>query len=96
MREQPEKDREDDANDDAGRQGKIKGRVLAPMNNVAREPAQAEWQTSAEVKKRAQDDGENADGNQPAAKFAQRLHLYIIDRIASIVRTLTTTNMLAS
>src|SRR5579883_1626572 len=93
MREQPEKEREDNAQDDAGRQGKIKGRVLTPINNVAREPAQAEWQASAEVKKHAQDDGENAGDDQGAAKFAQRLHLCIIDRMAGIVRTLTTTNI---
>jgi len=55
MGEEPEEEGKDDADEEAGDDGKVEGGVFAAMNDVAGEAAQAEGETGAEVKESAND-----------------------------------------
>ena len=61
MSEQPEKEGEDGAEDEAGDDGKIERGVFASMNDVAREAAEAERKFSAKIKECANERDESAD-----------------------------------
>jgi len=52
--EEPEEEGEDDADKKAGGNGEVKGRVLAAMDDITREPAEAEGQLAAEIEKRTE------------------------------------------
>ena len=57
MREEPEEEREADAEEQAGDDREVESGVFAAMDDVAGEAAEAEGEFTAEVKKRA-DGGE--------------------------------------
>jgi hypothetical protein len=61
VREQPEKERECDAEEKASDDGEIKRGVFAAVDDVAGKPSQAKWELAAEVEKSAQENEEGAE-----------------------------------
>ena len=74
MREEPEEQSQDDADDQAGDDGEIESGVLAAMDDVAGETTEAERQFGAEVKESAEDDEKTAQDEESAAEIAERFH----------------------
>jgi len=72
---EPEKEGEGEAEDEAGDDGKIEGGVFATVDDVAGQLTEAERQFSAEVKKSADEDKQNAENKKSAAEFAERVHM---------------------
>jgi hypothetical protein len=77
--EEPEKEREDSADDEARHDWKIKSGVFAAMNDVARKTAGAKRQFTTEVKKTAGDGQESPKEQERAAEVAKGIHARIIE-----------------
>jgi hypothetical protein len=71
---EPEEEREGEAEDKAGDDRKIEGGVFATVDDVAGEAAETQGEFSAEVKKSADEDKQNAENQKSAAEFAERVH----------------------
>ena len=74
MREEPEEEREDSAEEEAGDDREVEGGVFAAVDDVAGEAAEAQWEFSAEVKQSADKDQEGAENEEGAAEFAEGIH----------------------
>ena len=74
MRNEPKKKTETGAKDEAGDDRKVEGGVFAAVDDVAREAAEAQGELAAEVKERAEEDQEDAENEEHAAKFAEGVH----------------------
>lgn len=80
MGEEPEEEREGDAEDEAGDDGEIERGVLAAMNNVAGKLAETEGEFSAEIEKSADDGEESSEKEKHTAEFAERVHRASIEK----------------
>jgi hypothetical protein len=74
MRKEPREERKDKAEEEAGYDGKIESGVLAAVDDVAREAAQAERKLGTEVENRADEDEESAQEENGAAEFTKGIH----------------------
>ena len=72
--EEPEEEREAEAQNETGDDGKIKRGVFATMDDVAGKTAEAEREFSAEVEKSAKKYEQTAEEEERAAEFAERVH----------------------
>ena len=78
MGEEPEKERENEAQNEAGENREIKSGVFAAVHDVSGEAAKPQRELSAEVQKSAYDNKEAAKNEKGAAEFAKRIHKKII------------------
>ena len=83
MGDEPEEQREDDAEKKAGDDRKIKSRVLAAMDDVAGKSSQAEGEFPAEVEKGPEEDEDAAEKEEGAADFAEGIHEKILEEMKS-------------
>jgi hypothetical protein len=74
MSEEPEEERKTEAEEEAGEDREVEGGVFAPVDDVAREAAEAQREFSAEVKKSAHNDEESTENEKGAAEFAEGIH----------------------
>jgi len=72
--EEPEEERECNAEEEASDDGKVERGVLAAVDDVAGEAAQAEGELVTEVKKSAKKNEESSEEEKRAAEFAERVH----------------------
>jgi hypothetical protein len=70
----PEEEGQRDADDKRRGDRKIKGAVLAAMDDVAGETAEAEREAATEIEQSADDDDEDAEDEEDAAEIAERIH----------------------
>jgi hypothetical protein len=87
MGKEPEEEREDGAEDEAGDDGEIKRGVLAVMDDVAGQAAKTEGESAAEVEKRADSSEDNAEEKQVSAEISERLHKEIVREPTRTFRT---------
>jgi hypothetical protein len=76
--EEPEEEGEAEAQEEAGDDGEVDGGVLAAIDDIAGEAAQAEGEFAGEVEKRAHGDEESAGEEEEAAEVAERVHKEIL------------------
>jgi len=74
MSKEPKEQRESGAEDEAGDDGKVEGGVFAAVDDVARQAAEAQGELAAKVKERADENQEDAENEEHAAKFAEGVH----------------------
>ena len=79
MVDEPEKEAQCNADDETGDDGKVKGGVLAAMDDVARKAAKAEGELAAEKEKCANEEQDSSEDEQGSAKFAE-VHAAIMQR----------------
>jgi hypothetical protein len=84
MGEEPEGEREDETENEAGDDGEVEGGVFTAMNDVAGEAAETEGEFAAEVEKGADEDEEAAENEEGAAEFAKRVHSGILPEAAGL------------
>jgi hypothetical protein len=72
--EEPEEEREAEAQNKRSDDGKVKRGVFATMDDVAGKTAEAEREFSAEVEKSAKEREQTSEEEERAAKFAERVH----------------------
>jgi hypothetical protein len=70
----PKKQTEAQAEQDAGRERKIKRRVLAFVDDIAGQAAQPEREPSAKIKKSSNERKNACNKEQRPAEFAKRFH----------------------
>lgn len=83
MRDEPEEERERNAEEKTSDNGKVKRRVFAAVNDVAGEFSQAEGELVSEIEKSSEKDEKNAEQKKRAAEFAERVHEVILPEGAS-------------
>jgi hypothetical protein len=71
---EPEKDREHEADDKTGHDRKIERGVFASVHDVAGQLSEAERELIAEIKKDADKNKKRSEENKRATEFAKRLH----------------------
>jgi hypothetical protein len=81
--EEPEKEREAEAKNETGDDGKIKRGVFATMDDVAGKSSQAEGEFPAEVEKGPEEDEDAAEKEEGAADFAEGIHEKILEEMKS-------------
>jgi len=74
MVDEPKNQADAHADYQAGDEWKIKSAVLAAMNDVARQTAEAEGKSSAKVEKSADDEEHRSDRKQQASELLRWLH----------------------
>jgi hypothetical protein len=74
VRKEPEKKREDGAEEQAGNDGKIEGGMFAAVDDVARKFSKAKGEFAAEVKDSADERKQSAKEEDSSAEFAERVH----------------------
>jgi hypothetical protein len=72
--DEPEEEREAEAQNETSNDGKIKRGVFATMDDVAGKTAEAEREFSTEVEKSAKENEETSEEEERAAEFAERVH----------------------
>jgi hypothetical protein len=82
MREEPEEEREDSAEEEAGDDREVEGSVFAAVDDVAWKFSEAEGKFSGEVEKSADKDEKAAEEEENAAEFAKRVHPRILPEAA--------------
>jgi hypothetical protein len=83
MREEPEEEREDSAEEEAGDDREVEGSVFAAVDDVAWKFSEAEGEFCGEVEKSADKDEKAAkEEEENAAEFAKRLHPRILPEAA--------------
>jgi hypothetical protein len=70
----PKEERKTEAENEARDDREVEGGVLATVDDVAAEAAEAQWEFSAEVKQSADKDQEGAENEEGAAEFAEGIH----------------------
>ena len=83
MRDEPKKDRQRDADDDAGNDRKVEGSVFAAVHDVPGQFSKAEGELAAEIEESTDEKQEAAEEKKRAAKFAERIHEVILSEAAS-------------
>jgi hypothetical protein len=81
--EEPEKERNSDAQKKASDDGKVKSGVFAAMHDVARKFSQAEGELVAEVQKGTDKNKKRSKEKKSAAEIAERLHEAILPEAAN-------------
>jgi hypothetical protein len=74
VREEPIEKRKGETENEAGDDGEIESGVLAAMDDVAGETAEAEGEFTAEIEESADEDEETAQEKKHAAEFTERIH----------------------
>jgi hypothetical protein len=74
MGEEPEEEREGNAEEKAGDDREIEGGVFAAVDDVSRKAAEAQREFSPEVEKSPDKDEECAEDEEGAADFAKGVH----------------------
>jgi hypothetical protein len=72
--DEPEEERNAEAEDKAGDYGKVKRGVFATVGDIAGKFSQPEGEFLAEVEKSANEDEEATEEKKGAAEFAERIH----------------------
>jgi hypothetical protein len=72
--EEPEEEREPDAQDEAGEDREVERGVFAAMDDVTGEAAEVQREFSAEVQKSADEGKECTHKEECAAEFAEGIH----------------------
>jgi hypothetical protein len=80
---EPEKEREDGAEEQTGDDGEVKGSVFAAMDDVARKSSKTKREFAAKVKESANEDKQSAQEEERSAEFAERVHDWILPETAS-------------
>lgn len=75
MRDEPEKQRNNDADNQAGDDWEVERSVFAAVNDVARQLSQAKWKFVPPIKESTNQGEEPSEEDKRAAEFAQRVHL---------------------
>ena len=78
MRDEPEENREHDADDKASHDRKVERGVFAAVNDVTGESAQPKRNFAAEVEESADQDEDRAEEKKRAAEFAKGIHWIIL------------------
>ena len=78
MGDEPEENREHDADDKAGHDRKVEGAVFAAVHDVAGESSQPKGEFAPEVEKSADHNEDRAKEKKRAAEFAERIHKAIL------------------
>jgi hypothetical protein len=71
----PEKKTKSNAEQKASGNRKVKGGVLAAVDDVAGKSAEAEGQPAVKVEKKTQSDEDAAENQERAAEIASRMHV---------------------
>lgn len=74
MRDEPEKERNDDTDNEASDDRKVEGSVFAAVHDVAGQFSQAKRKLVPEAEKRTDQNKERSEENKRATEFAKRLH----------------------
>jgi hypothetical protein len=72
--DEPEEERNTEAEDETSDNRKVKRGVCAAVDDVAGKFSQAEREFSAEIQKGADEDEETSEEKKDAAEFAERAH----------------------
>jgi phage-related minor tail protein len=72
--DEPEEEREAEAEDETSDDRKVNRGVFAAVDDVAGKAAEAQGKFSAEVEKSANEDEQATEEEQGAAEFAERIH----------------------
>jgi len=72
--DEPEEEREAEAQHEAGDDWEVERGVFAAMDDVAGEAAEAQREFSTEIQKSADEGQERANDEERAAEFAERIH----------------------
>jgi predicted transposase YbfD/YdcC len=72
--DEPEEERNAEAEDETSDDGKVKRAVFAAVDDVAGEAAEAQGKFSTEVEKSAKEDEEATEEKKGAAEFTQWVH----------------------
>lgn len=82
MGEEPEQERQNEADDEASDDGEIERGVLASVDDVARKAAEPKGETAAEIKQCADKSTDGAEDEEGAAELAERVHRRILGKQA--------------
>jgi hypothetical protein len=74
VREEPEQDRQNDTDDKARDDRKVKRCVLAAMDNIPGQAAKAERQSRSEIKENSNDGADSAKDQKGPSEFAEWVH----------------------
>ena len=74
MTKKPEEEREAEAEEEAGDDGKVEGGVFAAMDDVAGEATEAERELCAEIEESANEGEKTAEEEEHAAEIAEGIH----------------------
>jgi hypothetical protein len=81
--EKPEKKREDRAEEQASNDGKVKGGVLAAVDDVAGEFSKTKGELATEIKETAYEREQPRQEEKGAAEFSERIHDWILPETVS-------------
>jgi hypothetical protein len=76
LEKKPEEDRQNNADNETGDDREVEGSVFAAMDDVAGEAAEAERETTAEIKKCTDHDDDSAEDKESAAEFTEGVHKF--------------------
>lgn len=74
MRDEPEKERNDDTDNEASDDRKVEGSVFAAVHDVAGQFSQAKRKLVPEAEKDTDQNKKRSEENKRATEFAKRLH----------------------
>lgn len=74
MAEEPEEKAQADRQEKASHDGEVKGGVLAAMDDIAGQAAEAKRHPGAEKEERASEGEHSTEDEENAAEFAERIH----------------------
>jgi hypothetical protein len=82
MGEEPEKQREKGAEEQAGNDGKVESGVFAAMDDVAGQSSKTKGKLAAKVEESADEREQPTQEEEGAAEFAERFHDWILPEAA--------------
>lgn len=83
VRDEPEEERERDAQEKTSDDRKVKRRVFAAMRDISRQFSQAERKFVPEIEKSSEKDEENSEEKERTAQLAEGVHEVILPEGAS-------------
>lgn len=83
MRDEPEEERENNADDKTGHDGKVERGVLAAVNDVAGQFSETERQPVAKIKKGSNQNEKTSEEDKSPAEFAEGIHNAILPEPAN-------------
>lgn len=83
MRDEPEEERENNADDKTGHDGKVERGVLAAVHDVAGQFSEAERQPVAKIKKSTDQNDKTSEEDKSTAEFAEGFHNAILPEPAN-------------
>jgi hypothetical protein len=84
--DEPEEEREAEAQNETGDNGKVKRGVFATMDDVAGKSSEAEREFAPEVEKSANEHEETTEEEERTADFAERVHKQIVARRNEVMK----------